>query len=117
MANNRIYISGPISGRTREEYMRHFREAEEYLRDEGLKPVNPTRFFLCRLYGLLEKIVGGQTAYRTVLVYDLWRMLRCQGVYMLEGWQMSRGACVEHDVAEHFNIEINEENDEHKKSI
>ena len=109
MKHNRIYISGPISGRTREEYMRHFREAEDYLRGEGLTPVNPTRFLLCKWYGLLERIVGGKTAYCTVLIYDLWQMLRCQGVYMLDGWTMSRGAYIEHDVAKRFDMPIIEE--------
>ena len=109
MKRNRIYISGPISGRTREEYMRHFSEAEEYLRGEGMEPVNPTRFLLCKWYGLLERIVGGETAYRTVLLYDLWQMLRCQGLYMLDGWKMSRGANIEHDVAEWFDLPIIDE--------
>ena len=104
MKHNRIYISGPISGRTREEYMRHFREAEDYLRGEGLTPVNPTRFLPCR-WLWLYKVMG----YKLTLLYDLWQMLRCQGLYMLDGWKMSRGANIEHDVAEWFNLQIIDE--------
>ena len=52
----RVYISGRISDLPREQYMTMFGIAEQMLRKKGYKPVNPTRFLMCRwpwLYRLL----------------------------------------------------------------
>lgn len=87
---NRIYISGPISGREREVYMRHFAEAEAYLKGWGFDVVNPTRLLPCK-QEWLYKLLG----YRLTLLYDLLHLRRCGAIFMLEGWEHSAGARLE----------------------
>lgn len=103
MEKPKVYISGPISGMEREVYMRNFREREVFLQLEGLRVVNPTRVWACRwkwLWKILAGITSEHTIYRLTLLYDLWLLMRCDGIYMLDGWQQSRGARIEHAVAE-----------------
>jgi len=44
----KIYISGPISGLERVDYMANFAEAERELRAQGYDVLNPTRLAPCR---------------------------------------------------------------------
>ena len=95
----KVYISGRISDLPREQYMTMFRIAEQMLRKKGYEPVNPTRFFMCK-YIWLYRLLG----YRLTLLYDLWRLMRCDLIYKLPGWRDSRGANIESCVAYHFKI-------------
>ena len=98
--DKRIYISGPMSGLTRKEYLRNFRDAEKELRAKGYtRIVNPIRVWACR-WPWLYRIVG----YRLTLLYDLWLMTRCDLIYKIPGWHESRGANIESCVAYHFKI-------------
>ena len=98
--NARVYISGPMSNLTREQYMEIFRRAEQSLRSQGYsKVVNPIRVWACR-WPWLYKVVG----YRLTLLYDLWLLMRSDLIYKLPGWQQSRGANIESCVAYHFKI-------------
>ena len=95
----KVYISGRISDLPREQYMTMFRIAEQMLRKKDYEPVNPTRFFMCK-YIWLYRLLG----YRLTLLYDLWRLMRCDLIYKLPGWQQSRGANIESCVAYHMKI-------------
>ena len=97
----KVYISGRISDLPREQYMKMFSIAEDMLRKKGYKPVNPTRFFTCK-YIWLYKLLG----YRLTLLYDLWRLMRCDMIYKIPGWRDSRGANIESCVAYHFKIRL-----------
>ena len=98
--NARVYISGPMSNLTREQYLKLFRRAEQSLRDQGFrKIVNPIRVWACR-WPWLYRIIG----YRLTLLYDLWLLMRCDQIYKLPGWRDSRGANIESCVAYHFKI-------------
>lgn len=107
-ASKRVYISGPMSNLTRDQYMELFRWAEQSLRAQGyMKVVNPIRVWACRwpwLWKVLTDITSEQTAYTLVLLYDLWLLSRCDLIYKLPGWQESRGANIESCVAYHFKI-------------
>ena len=101
-----VYLSGPISGIPRRVYMERFAEAERMLRAEGYEVVNPTRFLVC-LWPWLYRIVG----YHATLCYDLYRLMQCDGISLLPGWEHSKGARVEVSVAFHSDIElVNSEN-------
>lgn len=94
----RIYISGPMTGLTREQYAERFRLAEAMLRRNGYtKIINPIRVWSCR-FRWLFRIVG----YRLTLLYDLFQLTRCQRIYKMPGWRKSRGAQIESCVAYHF---------------
>ena len=95
----KVYISGKISGLPREQYMTMFGIAEQMIRKKGYEVVNPTRFFMCK-YEWVYRLLG----YRLTLLYDLWRLMQCDLIYKLPGWQQSRGANIESCVAYHFDV-------------
>ena len=95
----KVYISGRISDLPREQYMTMFCIAEQMLRKKGYEVVNPTRFFMCK-YIWLYRLLG----YRLTLLYDLWRLMRCDLIYKLPGWQQSKGANIESCVAYHMKV-------------
>ena len=98
--NAKVYISGPMSNLSREQYLELFKRAEQSLRSQGYhKIVNPIRVWACR-WPWLYKIVG----YRLTLLYDLWLLMRCDQIYKLPGWRDSKGANIESCVAYHFKI-------------
>ena len=90
--NARVYISGPMSNLSREQYLELFKRAEQSLRSQGYtRVVNPIRVWACR-WPWLYRILG----YRLTLAYDLWLLSRCDAIYMVgTDWQQSRGARLE----------------------
>ena len=98
--NAKVYISGPMSNLTREQYMELFRRAEQSLRSQGYrKIVNPIRVWACR-WPWLYRLIG----YKLTLLYDLWLLMRCDQIYKMPGWRDSKGANIESCVAYHFKI-------------
>ena len=98
--NARVYISGPMSNLTREQYMEIFRRAEQSLRDQGYhRIVNPIHVWACR-WPWLYRLIG----YKLTLLYDLWLLSRCDLIYKMAGWKDSRGANIESCVAYWFKI-------------
>lgn len=103
--DKRIYISGPMSGLTREEYLRNFREAEKELRAKGYtRIVNPIRVWACR-FPWLYKIIG----YRLTLWYDIQLLKRCDQIHMLRGWKKSPGARREWEEARRLDLDVSDQ--------
>ena len=106
--NARVYISGPMSNLSREQYLELFKLAEQSLRSQGYhKIVNPIRVWACRwpwLWKILVSLTSEHTAYTLVLLYDLWLLSRCDLIYKMAGWRDSRGANIESCVAYWFKI-------------
>lgn len=98
MIQRKIYISGGISGHPLEERRAVFACAEEELRGRGYDPVNPFNNGV-----LLDAPYGDH------MRADLRMLLDCDGIYLLRGWESSRGACLEHAVAEACGLSIMEE--------
>ena len=99
MRRKRVYISGEMSGLTRQEYWARFRKAELLLQDSGFRTVNPARFLPARLEWLY-KLLGRELT----LLYDMWRLNRCQYIYKIPGWKKSEGANIESCWAYHTDI-------------
>ena len=101
-----IYLSGPMSGVERADYVRRFGETEAILRRHGYGCINPCRVWACRfpwIYRAMEWVLGKRLAYAVVLCYDLLLLMtRADGIAMLPGWQASRGAQIENYTARHF---------------
>ena len=97
----KIYISGPITGLERHVYLNNFDDAELKLRAMGYKVINPTKLLPSRFLWIY-KIIG----YKLTLLYDIWHLLNCDGIYMIDGWQWSKGARLERAIAQLFNIEL-----------
>ena len=84
----KIYISGPITGVDPEVCRAHFARAEEELRRQGLTPVNP-----------LKNGLPATAAWEQHIRRDLELLQDCEEVYMLDGWERSRGCKIEFNMA------------------
>jgi hypothetical protein len=91
-AQKRVYISGPISGVIEAE--EYFREAEQKIEAAGFIAINP-----CTLIN-----GGGKLKWEDYIDMDLAILKKCNCIYMLNGWQNSRGATLEKEFAEKHNI-------------
>lgn len=83
----RIYISGATTGQAN--YLRNFMKAQEALEKNGHSAVNPT---------WLEHVARDLT-YEEYMKIDLALLDMCDAIYMLQGWQESKGANREYGFA------------------
>lgn len=91
----RIYISGAIAHHHLEERRRVFAAAARYLSLKGYEPVNPF------LNGLPQP-----GDWREHMRRDIALLLDCDSIYMLRGWELSKGAKLELDVASSCGIKV-----------
>ena len=85
----KIYISGRITGTN--DYRERFQAAAEKIRNRGHEPVNPVK---------LDQILDPATTTWTQFMLASRGLLRaCHGIYVLPGWEDSKGARLEHDEA------------------
>lgn len=80
-----VYISGPMEGI--KNYEENFRKAEKKLIKEGYEVTNPA-----------DIDVTGMSR-EEILDMDLGIIELCDAIYMLKGWQQSRGANREYGFA------------------
>lgn len=85
----RVYISGAITGT--DDYMERFAEAEKIISSRGHIPVNPAKVL---------SSLPDTTTYREYIKLSLDMLQMCSGIYMLDSWQQSEGAKLEHQYAE-----------------
>lgn len=95
MEKKKIYISGAIAHHDLEERMRVFGAAARYLSLKGFEPVNP-----------FDNGLPQPGDWRAHMRVDIGMLLRCDGIYMLQGWELSKGAKLELDVASSCGIEV-----------
>lgn len=84
----RVYISGPIAGH--EDYMERFLEAEKHLEGKDYFVFNPAAVDTELPYDL---------TYEEHMYLDMGMLTMCDAIYMLKGWQESRGANREYGYA------------------
>ena len=84
----RVYISGPITGVP--DYMEKFEAAEKELIEKGFTVVNPAKIN----YGMPEDMT-----YEEYMEIDIRLIDLCDAIYMIRGWEMSRGANREYGYA------------------
>ena len=95
----KIYISGAIEHHDLEERRKAFGDAERYMSLKGFAPVNP-----------FKNGVSPDAHWREHMRTDIGLLLGCDGIYMLRGWELSKGAKLELDVASSCGIEVLFEN-------
>lgn len=95
----KVYISGAIAHYDLEERRRTFDDAERFLSLKGFEPVNPFK------NGLPD-----EAHWRLHMRADIGLLLECDYIYMLAGWELSKGAKLELDVASSCGIGVLFEN-------
>lgn len=89
------YISGGISHYDLKERMATFDRAATALAKAGYKPVNP-----------FNNGVPQSSHWREHMRRDIGLLLKCDYIYMLKGWELSKGAKLELDVASSCGIKV-----------
>ena len=92
--SKRVYISGPITGV--QNYCDPFVNAENFLLEKGCKVINPC----------LMDFVMPNADYEDYMKADLLLLDMCDAIYMLKGWEKSRGANREYGYALAKGMEI-----------
>lgn len=90
-----MYISGAIAHHDINERRQTFAKAARRLRAMSYEPVNP-----------FDNGVPHDAHWRDHMKADIALLLDCDLIYMLHGWEMSKGAKLELDVASSCGIEV-----------
>lgn len=101
----KIYISGPITG-IKDKNRDSFEQAATTLRNLGHTAINP--------FDLDVEGFNPEDCWYKYLKRDLAQLLFCEGVCLLRGWEESKGASLEVQLATQLNIplyRLNEENE------
>lgn len=88
----KVYIAGPMTGYPELNYPA-FASAAERLRTNGFEVVSPAE-----LNPLTE-------TYRNAMRKDICALIECDHIVMLQGWQASKGATLEHHIASVLGIQ------------
>lgn len=91
----KVYISGPITGQNN--YRERFAAAEELLKKAGYEPINPAE-------ELAE--MPKNTTHEEYMEKAIALLACCEGIYMLEGWENSKGAHIEFEYAARHKLTI-----------
>ena len=91
----KIYLSGKISGTDLDYVRRLFDKVATTLRALGHEVTNP----LCN--GLSET-----DPWEDHIAKDIINLIDCEGIYMLQGWEDSQGARIEHAIAKELRKSV-----------
>lgn len=97
MTNNKIYISGPITGFNLEERKNFFAQMAALAKSNGFTPVNP-----------FDNGIAPDADYADHMRADIKMLIECKAILMLPDWDLSEGAKLELKVAIACHIEIYE---------
>lgn len=85
----KVYISGQISNRPIDEAKLHFYTAQRDLLNWQYDPVSP-----------FENGLSDSDTWENHMLKDIEMLFGCDAIYMLNGWENSRGAKIEKHIAE-----------------
>jgi hypothetical protein len=97
----RIYIAGPMSGHTNLNWPAFDRKEKE-LRGAGFDVVNPAR--MDREAGIDPSQPMGEYDYEDCARRDIAALEDCAAIYLMAGWQHSKGACWERALAKRLGL-------------
>lgn len=98
-----IYISGPISGIN--DYKERFAKAKKKLEAQGFSVCNPVDL------DSLVKCHFSDPTWVDYMKIDIRFLCVCDSIFMLKGWENSRGAKLEHHIAQELGMKIYYEED------
>jgi hypothetical protein len=100
----KCYIAGPMSGYPGFNFMA-FYSAEDEVEKLGYFPINPAR--IDNATGFDEKVNDlSDIDMKEVALRDIVLLMECEAVYLLDGWEDSRGALAEYFLAKWIGLEI-----------
>lgn len=91
----KIYISGPIARFNIEERKTAFLRVQHQLESLGHEPVNP-----------FDNGVPDEEHWRVHMRADIAMLLDCDAIFMMPGWELSKGCKLELDVASSCGIQV-----------
>lgn len=91
----KVYISGPITGT--KDYLARFEEIETAFARQGVEVINPAK---------VNANLPESTTWEEYMRISLCMLGMCDGIYMMEGWQQSRGASLEYAYARGMGITV-----------
>lgn len=98
----KIYIAGPMSGHPNLNFDR-FDEIQEKLEKEGWEVVNPAT--IDRELGINpDNYDNCPYNYTEAALRDVFALISCDAIYLMDGWQHSRGASWERALAKYHSI-------------
>ena len=87
----KIYISGGISNNP--DYKKQFTQKHTELENQGYRVLSPL-------------FINADLSWKEYMRIDLAMISICDVVYMMKGWETSRGACIEEFYAQYKHLEI-----------
>lgn len=95
------YVSGKITGLTKEQYEKNFARAAELITAAGMEPVNPVEVELTDCAGV--EACGGEGEihhWTCYMKHDVILLMRCDVIVVLPNWIDSTGAQIEFKLAD-----------------
>jgi hypothetical protein len=90
-----VYISGRITGLPESEAIENFNKAETALLEKGYTVVNPIKINH-----------DHDKTWESYMKEDIKAMCSCDCIYMIDGWEQSRGAKIEYQLAKDLGMEL-----------
>lgn len=100
----KCYISGKITGLEFSSVIKTFENAEWQLRHRWYEPVNPITKGLQKGNNWFVDILLKYIPWYAYMAYDLYLLSKCDYIYMINGWETSRGARIERRFAKLIGI-------------
>lgn len=91
----KVYISGMITGLSLDVARKRFEDAETILKKKGYTTVNP-----------FNNGLDASAEWDAHMKVDIKMLLDCDCIYMLDGWENSRGAMTEHYIAQTLGMGV-----------
>lgn len=99
MNKKRIYIAGRITGLSSNEAQLNFERGCSKIYEMNAIPLNPYNIYL-----------GNKGTWKDYMSICIPMLFACDEIYMLNNWKESKGACIEHALAEGAGMNIIYEN-------
>lgn len=104
----RIYLAGPMTGH-KDLNFPAFNGWAANLRSKGLEVVNPAELNggadeLARCAAMDEHEMARH--WRACMRRDITELVTCEAIYMMPGWEWSRGAKLEHYIAQQIGLKV-----------
>lgn len=91
-----VYISGKITGLSRDTYLAKFKTAEQLLFSMGHTPVNPA--------AVNDRLPV--VPYSAYIEMSITMLRQCNAIYMLADWTESQGAAMELKIAQALGLTV-----------